>query len=228
MGDMRECWEAMQQGRSARSMRGPSGSASDRASLMRWCISEAILEDARAFLRKARTIVLIRDERNGRLLIRWRGATAGLEARAGVMGVCKAMPSSEAEAINQATGRIITRFCTSRSAPPRSTRLPGPIVDADLERHIRDRVEIIVTDAAANELLAGNQGRARRGAAELAPLTPNLMLVARDHAHASRRTALGRRSLASASETAMAMRLVPETSAESENLNAEVTHCCNS
>jgi hypothetical protein len=149
------------------------------------------LENSRDFLRRAVTIVLIRDERAGRLLIRWRASTAGLESRAGIIGVCKGMPSSEAEAINQATGHAINKFCTSRFGMPRATRLPAPFVDTALERHIRDRIEIIVTDAAANELLAGNQGRGRRGAGD-PDLTPNLMLVARDHAHASRRTTCGK------------------------------------
>jgi hypothetical protein len=47
-----------------------------------------------------------------------------------------------------------------------------------------------VVDAAADELLFGDVGRGRRtAAAELtdAQLTPNLLLVARDRAHASRR-----------------------------------------
>lgn len=188
VADFQKCWEAMQQGRSARSLQGPKGSASDRTSLMRWCIAESILDSARAFLHKAVTVVLIRDERNGRLLCRWRASTPDLQARAGVMGVCKALPGSDAEAINEATGRIINRFCTTFCGAPRATRLPAPVLDTALERHIRDRIEIVVTDAAANELLAGNQGRGRRGACGQPELTPNLMLVARDHAHASRRT----------------------------------------
>ncbi len=47
-----ECWKSMQKGNSARDKSG----ASDRNTLLRWCISEAILDSHREFLKKARSI----------------------------------------------------------------------------------------------------------------------------------------------------------------------------
>ncbi|MFM7990218.1 MAG: hypothetical protein ACKPKO_63975, partial [Candidatus Fonsibacter sp.] len=63
--------------------------------------------------------------------------------------------------------------------------------DKALQRHIQDHVAIVVSDSAANEVMAANSGRGWRqepiGNAEA--LTPNLVLIGRDCAHGFRRTA---------------------------------------
>jgi hypothetical protein len=72
-----------------------------------------------------------------------------------------------------------------------------PKLDRELAKHLQERIEVIVTDSAANELLAGDIGRGRReGHAEdldatasaqpdlraqlTETLTPNLILIGRD------------------------------------------------
>ena len=70
----------MQRGRSARDML--DATLSDRSLLLCWCISEAVLQKYRAFLREAGAICLMRDCRDGRLLIRFRACRASdLQAR---------------------------------------------------------------------------------------------------------------------------------------------------
>ena len=66
--------------------------------------------------------------------------------------------------------------------------------DRALQRHIQNCIEIVVSDSAANETLAANMGRGRRQdptstANDNELLTPNLVLVGRDCAHAFRRPA---------------------------------------
>ena len=83
------------------------------------------------------------------------------------------------------------RFCTKYSDPPRYYTGPEPEFNQSLYDKVRNRIEIVLTDAAANELLASNVTRGARdpnieeAGADL--LLPCLKLVVRDHAHAFRR-----------------------------------------
>ena len=72
--EFREALQQMRRGRSARDML--DGVLSDRVLLIRWCISEAVLQKYRAFLRTAEAICLTRDCRDGRLLMRFRASRA--------------------------------------------------------------------------------------------------------------------------------------------------------
>ena len=83
------------------------------------------------------------------------------------------------------------RFCTKYSDPPRYYAGPDPEFNQALFDKVRKKVEIVLTDAASNELLASNVTRGARDPNIEEPgaeaLLPNLKLVARDHAHAFRR-----------------------------------------
>ncbi len=185
LSDFITCWEGLRKGRSARD----GGVSSDKKALMRWCISEAILEQDRAFLRKAKTIAFTRDSRHNRLLVRFRAATAQLEVRSGVFGLRKNIGQETAETLVKETTRMIRIFATPRHAPPSHTRLLEGGEDKQITRRIKNRLEIVVSDSANNELLAADQGRGRRAPADatMQSLHPNLILAARDAAHASRR-----------------------------------------
>ena len=111
----------MQQGRSCRD----KDSSSDRTSLLRWCVSEGVLDHYRGFLATAKSIVLMRDERNSRILVRFAAANEKLQTLAGVMGLVKDRGSSNAEAILQATVEIMERFCTKLGDAPRNTCFKG-------------------------------------------------------------------------------------------------------
>ena len=65
--DMADCLEALQSGRSSRD----KGASSDHKMRLRWRVSEEALEHYRDFLGKATSVVLMRDERRGRLLLRF-------------------------------------------------------------------------------------------------------------------------------------------------------------
>ncbi|MCP4240809.1 MAG: hypothetical protein GY772_09645 [bacterium] len=161
---------------------------SDRKSLMRWCVSEAVLDHYRNFLLDAKTMVLMRDERHGRVLLRFSAASDDMRTLRGVLGQLKGQSGSNAEAILQATSQIITEFCTPLANASRNTRFAIAKTDEALLQHIRNIIEIVVTDAAPNEILASNMGRGTRGEPAAEAFTPNVKFLIRDHAHAVKRT----------------------------------------
>jgi hypothetical protein len=178
---------------------------SSKTYAMQWCLHEAIKELDRTFLEKAVTIVLCRDERAGQLAVRFRAATSDMQTRSGLIGIVEHC-GGKATQITQATRIAIRRLCTtfegSPSARLKETRCSG------LEKLVQGKIEVVVNDAAANEMLAGDVGRGRRVAQAAdcnpaaqadprlmddidRPLTPNLILVARDWAHSFRRPVPG-------------------------------------
>jgi hypothetical protein len=61
----------------------------ERIQKLQWCLAEAMRAADREFLKQASVIALIRDERHGRLLIRYRAVDANLNFRCGVLGLLK-------------------------------------------------------------------------------------------------------------------------------------------
>lgn len=167
----------------------PDNSRSKKTHVMKWCLEEALLEFQRQALGQAKTITICRDERAQRLLIRYSSCDSALRVDRGMLAMAKKFGTG-ADQITQATASALSRFCTKCHGCPNQN--VGSVLDEDLLQHIKNHIEVLVVDAAADELLSGNIGRGRRSAAvELsdANLTPNLILVARDRAHASRRRA---------------------------------------
>jgi len=167
--------------------RAPDGPPSAKTRAVIWCLEEALLESQRAALRNCGAVTLARDERAQRLLVRYAACGTSLQLERGMLGLAKGFGTG-AEAITEATEGLLRRVCTQKHGCP--NRNIQPVLDEDLPQHIKNRIEVLVVDAAADELLSGDIGRGRRtAAAELtdAQLTPNLLLVARDRAHASRR-----------------------------------------
>lgn len=155
---------------------------------IRWSLKEALIDQDREFLKGASTISLQRDERAQRLLVRYTAAR-GLEVRQGILGMVKDFGGS-AENIVAATRDVFLNFATCRAHPPAHATCT-PITDHQLLNNVRHAAEVLVVDAAADELLAGEVGRGRRASVSgLEVLTPNLRFIARDKAHACRRTGL--------------------------------------
>ena len=159
----REVLANLQSGISARKMdRGGSG---DRLRNVRFCLLEAKHEKDRDFIKSAATMVLHRDERHGRLLLRFATCNRNLEVRWGTVGVMRDYGSPTAENLVKATQRAYTQFCTHRLGKPRTmTGLEEPEVDCDLLHHMRMITDMLVNDSASSELLADSncQGRGPR------------------------------------------------------------------
>ncbi len=192
--EFQACLGKLEAGRSMRDKAGPS----DKSILVRWCVTEAILEQSRGDLEKCITLVLLRDERHGRLLLRYRGCKPDLTVASGTLGLAK-MASQTAEDILAATKKSLVAFCTPRRCPPRAANAVGPPAnDASIKSlfdDIRNKVEVVVTDAAASEKLAQEFGRGKRVAVDgkvVMPF-PSVKLIGRDRAHACGRLREGER-----------------------------------
>ena len=179
----RECLRNMMQGQSARA----GGVTSDKMMKMRWALSESILSRNRKVLSDCRSLALMRDERKGKLLLRFRAVLADLSTISGCFGLRPV--SGSAESIAHATDDLMESFCIELKQPPRASNVTESEVDTDLLQHLRDCVTIIVTDAAASEQLSTELQRGRRGFADDQgqATMKNIRLVGRDAAHASTR-----------------------------------------
>ena len=177
----------VQSGESARKI--DQGGTGDRIRNIRFCLLEALQEQDRDFLKRASTMVLLRDERHGRLLIRYAACTRNLETRRGTLGVMRDYGSPNADNLVKATKKAFKQFCTQRLGKPRTmTGLEEPEVDRDLLHHMRMILEMLVNDSASSELLAAEVSRGRRGSEEglAEAFTPNVRIVGRDLAHCAR------------------------------------------
>ena len=178
----------MKKGQSMRN----GGVPSDTTSLLQWCISESLLQVWRSKLAKATTLCLVRDERKGKLLIRFRACDGCLELCSGTLG-CVRMTGGGAEDIVTATAKALRIFCTENYLPPRmGNRLSQQGgFDRKLFKHLRSIVHILTTDSHPAELLASNIMKGSRRSADeqhnREAFLPNVVLVGRDAAHASTR-----------------------------------------
>lgn len=168
------------------------GACSDRTALLRWCLSEALLQIWRKQLLEARTLCLIRDERKGKLLLRFRACNGHLTVCSGTFG-CVRLKGGSAEDLVSATAKAMRVFCTACFLPPRlGQRLQKQGgLDKNLLSHLRKIVHILTTDSHPAELLASNIMKGNRLSADERhnhdPFLPNVVMVGRDAAHASTR-----------------------------------------
>jgi hypothetical protein len=159
----------------------PLGGSSRRKLV--WCVSEAIKEHDRRALTSAHAVALFRDERKGRLAMRYKAVDADLVETSGTLGQERDFGTG-ATNITAATQRIITRMCTRFGG---SGSTVEPIRLPRLLEHIRHTVLCITVDSAADEVLSGEMMRCTALSGTQMALTPNLKFVIRDKAHASRR-----------------------------------------
>lgn len=168
------------------------GTMSDRTVLMHYCLSESLLQVWRSKLAAATTLCLVRDERKGKLLIRFRCSNDKLELCSGTLG-CVRMKGGNAEDIVTATAKAMRIFCTANFQAPRlGKRLEQQGgFDRSLFQHMRSIVHLLTTDSHPAELLASNIMKGHRKSADPEhqrdPFLPNVVLVGRDGAHASTR-----------------------------------------
>eukprot|EP00435_Cladocopium_sp_Y103_P013688 s4446_g3.t1 len=189
--------EHMRKGGSCRD----GGPCSDKKQQVRWCLSEAAMEVGRGILKNARCIALTRDERKGRLLVRWRSCGADLSCASGVLGFAPA--DGFADSLAEAVKKMVHEYCTPRQGLPRGFVDPqgAACLQKDVEKNIRVSTSILVTDAAAPELLASGLLAGRRPYAktgELDDYLSDIKVIGRDAPHATCR--LLKRPFAASSE----------------------------
>ena len=185
--EFEECLDNLKKGVSARDGKGTS----DKKDLMRWALTECILERYRNALKCSRTLVLVRDERHQKLLVRFRATLEDMSVVSGCLGV-QHLTQGKAQDIVQGTNKIIRDFCTQRLNPPRLYRGgTRDVCDEELVKKIHQCCEVITTDSAAAEILAQEIGRGKRAGSQAAGpenvAFPNIKIIGRDRAHACQR-----------------------------------------
>ena len=157
-------WESAPRGQT-----GVEGASRFKASWIQRCLVQAIRERNRVFINNATTMVLLRDESKGTVILRARAASATLECKAMLIGMRTYTEGSAATDIADNTQAAIEEFCAG---------------DMELYRHACNIVEAVCVDAASSET---KSARMMKTTPAENPLTPNLKAVIRDRAHAARR-----------------------------------------
>jgi len=194
-GHFAVAFDHFRKGNSARkgaSVTTPAGKAEElgRWKLCRlgWCCAEAMKDMDRDYIKGAVTLALLRDEKAPRLHLRFTGCDEKLVTRAGWLGqahVPKHAPAgSSGLVLTEATESIITAFATRRSGAPGGGS--GRPCNNALKRRICNITEMIGADAAEDEMVSTRDMR-RPLREDMAPLTPNVRAVVRDHTHGVRR-----------------------------------------
>jgi hypothetical protein len=132
---------------------------STKTTRMRWAVVEAMREKDRLFLRQAVTIVLARDERRNRLLVRFSACDAKLTVRRGFMGQARGAGGKSLQVVD-ATRKVLKEFCTVNHGVPDG--VGQAMLDEALYKHIRSKIEMVVSDSASNEVMAADISRGRR------------------------------------------------------------------
>ncbi len=161
-----------------------------RVVTLEWCIAEAVRDSNRHFLSLAKHINLALDERDGRLLIKFRAVSADdqLTVREGCLAVFRDA-GMFADDIAKAIHSGIRRFCLTRRPHPGTNRVHcRPCLDNVSMERIKQNVTFFSADGAANMQLAGQllHALSPRSSENVQPLE-SLSFRIRDHAHAARR-----------------------------------------
>ena len=183
---MSPTWDVFKQVADAIVAGGNLESAHSTHRRIMWCLKEALCDDDREALKSARAISLFRDERKGRLAVRYRAVNQNLDEFSGTLGQERDFGTG-ATKITEATARIMERMCTKCSCAPHYNCSATPTLIPSLLAHVRERVMCVTVDSAGDELLASEMMRTKSLAQTEKALTPNLKFILRDAAHASRR-----------------------------------------
>ncbi|CAE7822111.1 unnamed protein product [Symbiodinium sp. CCMP2592] len=134
------------------------------------CIGNACLEADRDALTTARVIAIHQDVRAGVLQIRFSATLADWSCLRGLLGL-DCTPGTKSEDLQEATVRILSRFCGG---------------DLRLMARISEKVEMIDADGASDEQRTLNLLSGRAGAVR-STMFPNIRIRVRDPTHCARR-----------------------------------------
>ena len=152
---------------------------------MVWCLQNALKQRDMNIIKSSRAVSLFRDERKGRLLIRFRCVGDDFSEFSGTLGQARGFGTG-ATAITNATEQIMIRACTDLHGPPPGANC-SPALKLGILEHLKARVLCLTVDSASDELLSAEMMRSTALSAAAHALTPGLRFVIRDKAHSSRR-----------------------------------------
>ena len=162
---------------------GTATCSSRKKTQLTWCLAEALKAMDQVVLAKCEAISLFRDERHGRIAIRFRAVTKDLHVLSGFLGQ-EQFAGTGGRALTFATEHVMKRACSRFSG--RHDSKQTSFLKKSLFQHFKSKLVSVTTDSAADEVLSSELMRTEMtGFREV--LAPNLRWVARDKAHGSRR-----------------------------------------
>ena len=163
------------------------GDAVKKLLCMQWCLAEAKRAQYRDFIRRAASATLSQDARQTSLMVRLAASTRDVEQRVFTLGIITTLGG--ASNLCMATIEALEKFCTPGHGMPVYNRHGGAAAgsqgfDKELLKHLCSIITWWYSDAASEELSAGEMLTVSAAARQL---FPNLKIIGRDKAHASRR-----------------------------------------
>ena len=157
---------------------------------MQFCLAEALRHRQQKHLRDSCCATLSLDEADTRLLVRFTAVDPNLQVWSGVLGMDRSKDTGH-QSVLKCLDRVLR---TAATTLPNAPAVAGgevkeePTFDDDLYTHLRRIVLMWNSDAGPDEVLAAKEAqRVPLSQQQLLPLLPNLVMVNRDRAHASRR-----------------------------------------
>ena len=149
-----------------------------------WCLNEGFLQHQHDKIREAVVLNVSRDERHGRLHVRFRCCNDKFEFYSGTIGQ-SVDHTPDAIGLSHALQKIFQKSCTLRLAAPPSTSVP-PEFQQGLYDHMVKITEAISVDSEANELTSARD--MSNYCPDLRPkFLQHLKFTLRDAAHSARR-----------------------------------------
>ena len=162
---------------------GTATCSSRKNTQLTWCLAEALKAMDQVVLAKCEAISLFRDERHGRIAIRFRAVTKDLHVLSGFLGQ-EQFAGTGGRALTFATEHVTKRACSRFSG--RHDSKQKSFLKKSLFQHFKSKLVSVTTDSAADEVLSSELMRTKMtGFREV--LAPNLRWVVQDKAHGSRR-----------------------------------------
>ncbi len=183
-------WGAMRK-RNYMDMQGTESRGRGKSRKMQYCLAEALRGRQRVHLRQSSRISICMDGCKTRHMIRYVAVTPNLDVESGVLGLKRSKRTGH-QTILQLTEAILRDAATMLAHAPveagtEAVKTP-PTFDQTLYDTLRRNIQVWTSDAAADEQLAAKEAQVWRPCAgDVRPLLPNICLVIREKAHASRR-----------------------------------------
>ena len=154
--EFRATWTDVR-GKRCRELDTPSGATfgSKRRRVI-CCMGEAVRRQNRRFLKDATCMTISQDARKARLLTRFTAVTCDLQTRSGILGLVRGYDTGHRGLMN-ATKKTYTDLCTPLNGAPAC--LPQTETDTASLQHLRSITKVWNSDAAADELLTGQELR---------------------------------------------------------------------
>ena len=148
-----------------------------KANMMLWCMDQGINDSKRELFSQCELLNLIRDERNGRMHLRYRSGASDMPVNSNYFGQSRGH-APDALGLTEATLQCFKALATSRA------HCPEPRVKARFDQSLFDesckKVEAISIDSAENEVVSATDMKDTGH-------FPNCKFILRDSAHCARR-----------------------------------------